>query len=359
MKKITLILLTFVSLLGFGSDKVISEKMFELRKQTGKRTEISQVSSYGYAILSEGDDFYLLDRNKDFEKTLICSKAEDAPQEIKGNRVRFSTNDRYLCINRTEAGRWTLEINDLANKNAIKLLRSEIGNVINASVFDMNNIIYQVRTKENEAKMYLIRNGGEPVFITDGLGGRWSPDGKWFLVEESRMNPDKSARKKRIITLSIFDSDEKKMIETSEFGTSNWIRWSPTSDKIVFSEFGSAGFYIIYFKEQDGKLSIDHSYHFRPDQDKNKYFFTIEPEFSPDGTKISFVRSIEDGHYIYNQNIWILEDGSYQYYQVSEFSSTQISDVTWVNSNEMTVTKENVSDGDKIEIHNVKLKRQQ
>lgn len=358
MKKITLILLTFVSLLGFGSDKVISEKMFELKKQTGKRTEISQVSSYGYAILTEGDDFYLLDKNKDFEKTLICSKAEDTPQEIKGDRVRFSTNDMYLCIKKTEANRKTIEIYDTVSKNK-KQIKSEAGNVVNASVFNMNNIIYQVRTKENEAKTYLIQNGEQPVFITEGIGERWSPDGRWFLVKERKDNPNKNAKRKNIIMLSIYDSDGNKMIETNEFGTSNWIRWSPTSDKIVFSEFGSAGFYIIYFKEQEGKLSIDHSYHFRPEKDENNYYGTLQPEFSPDGTKISFIRSIEDGHYIYNQNVWILEDGSYKYYRVSDFSSTQISDVTWVNSNEMTVIKENVSDRDKIEIHNVKLRRQQ
>jgi len=359
MKKITLILLVFISLVGFSRDKITSEKLFELRKQTGKRTEISQVSSYGYAILTEGDDFYLLDKNKDFKKTLICSKTEGKSQEQKGDRVRFSTNDRYLCINKTEAGKWILEINDLANENGKKLLRSESGNVVNASIFDINNIIYQVRTKENEAKTYLVRNDGQPKFITDGLGGRWSPDGKWFLVKKNQTNPDKSSGKKRKILLSIFDSDGNKMIETSEFGSSNWIRWSPTSDKIVYTEFGSGGFYIIYLKEQNGNLSIDHSYHFRPEQDENKYYFTIEPEFSPDGTKISFIRSIEDGHFTYNQNIWILEDGSYQYYQVSDFNNTQINDLTWINCNEILAIKEDVSVRDKIEIHNIELRRQQ
>jgi len=358
MKKITLFLLIFISTVGFGRDTIISEKIYELKKQTGKKTEISQVSSYGYAILNEGDDFYLLNRNKDFEKVFICSKADKTSQEQKGHRVRFSTNDRYLCINKTEAGRWTLEVNDLVNKNT-KLLRSEIGNVVNASVFNMNNIIYQVRTEENEAKMYLIRNGGQPVFITDGLGGRWSPDGKWFLVKESRVNPDKNAKKKRIMMLSIFDSDGNKMIETNEFGSSNWIRWSPTSDKIILEEFGGCGFYIIYLKEKNGELSIDHSYHFRPDKDANNYYGTLNPEFSQDGTKISFIRSDEDGHYTYNQNIWILEDGSYQYYQVSDFSNTQINDITWLNSNELSVIKEDISDKSNIEIHSIKLGRQQ
>ncbi|MDD5231017.1 MAG: hypothetical protein PHC43_06765 [Candidatus Marinimicrobia bacterium] len=358
MKKITLILLTFLSLVGFSSNKVISEKMFELKKQTGKRTEISQVSSYGYAILSEGDNFYLLDKNNGFEKTLICSKSEDTPQEIIGDRIRFSTNDRYLCIEKKESNRKTLEIYDTVGKNK-KLIKSEVGNVVNASIFDIDNIIYQVRTRENEAKTYLIRNGGQPEFITEGIGERWSPDGKWFFIKGSRDNPDKNAKMKRIMVFSIFDSDGKKMIETSKFGTSNWIRWSPTSDKIVFSEFGSAGFYIIYFKEQDGKLSIDHYYHFRPEKDENNYYGTLQPEFSPDGTKVSFIRSIDDGHYIYNQNIWILEDGSYQYYQVSDFNNTQINDLTWINSNEILAIKEDVSARDKIEIHNLELRRQQ
>ncbi|MFA4922267.1 MAG: hypothetical protein WC611_09070 [Candidatus Neomarinimicrobiota bacterium] len=358
MKKFTLILLVFISLVGFSRDKITSEKLFELRKQTGKRTEISQVSSYGYAILNEGDDFYLLDKKKDFEKTLICSKAKGTSHEQKGDRVRFSTNDRYLCIRKLEGNKKNLEIYDTISKNK-KQIKSEIGNVVNASVFNMDNIIYQVRTKKNEAKTYLIRNGGQPKFITEGIGERWSPDGKWFFVKGTKDNPDNNAKKKRIMILSVFDSDGNKIIETSEFGSSNWIRWSPTSDKIVYSEFGSAGFFIIYLKEQNGKLSIDHSYHFRPDQDENNYFFTIQPKFSQDGTKISFVRSIEDGHYTYNQNIWILEDSSYQYYQVSDFSSTQINDVTWISSNEMAVTKEDVSDRDKIEIHNLELRRQQ
>ncbi|MDO9547769.1 MAG: hypothetical protein Q7J65_02250 [Candidatus Marinimicrobia bacterium] len=358
MKKITLFLLIFISTVGFGKDTINSEKTFELKKQTGKKTKISQVSSYGYAILSEGDDFFLLEYGKNFEKVFICSKADKTSPEQKGARVRFSTNDRYLCINKTEANRKTLEIYDTVSKNT-KQIKTEVGNVVNASVFDMDNIIYQVRTEENEAKTYLIRNGGEPVFITDGLGGRWSPNGKWFLVEESQTNPDKSSKKKRIIMLSIFDSDGNKMIETNEFGTSNWIRWSPTSDKIVYTEFGSAGFYIIYLNDKNGELSIDHSYHFRPDKDVNNYYGTLEPEFSQDGTKISFIRSDEDGHYTYNQNIWILEDGSYRYYQVSDFSNAQINDVTWLKSNELSVIKEDISDRSNIEIHSVKLGRQQ
>jgi len=358
MKKITLFLLIFISIVGFGKDKVSSEKIFELKVQVDKKSEISQVSSYGYAILSEGDDFYLLDRDKDFEKAFICSKAGETSPEQKGDRVRFSTNDRYLCIKKTETNRKNLEIYDTVSKNK-KQIKSEIGNVVNASVFNMNNIIYQVRTEENEAKTYLIRNGKQPVFITEGIGERWSPDGRWFLVKERKDNPNKNAKRKNIIMLSIYDSDGNKMIETNEFGTSNWIRWSPTSDKIVFTEFGSAGFYIIYLKEKNGKLSIDHSYHFRPDKDANNYFFTIQPEFSQDGIKISFIRSIEDGHYTYNQNIWILEDGSYQYYQVSDFSSAQINDITWLNSNELAVIKEDISDKSNIEIHSIKLGRQQ
>lgn len=159
--------------------------------------------------------------------------------------------------------------------------------------------------------------------------------------------------------LSIFDSAGNKIIETSEFGTSNWIRWSPTSDKIVFTEFGSAGFNIIYLDDKNGDLTIDHSYHFRPDKDENNYYGTLYPEFSQDGTKISFIRSDEDGHYTYNQNIWILEDGSYQYYQVSDFSNTLIDDVTWMNENELSVIKRDISDKSNIEIHSIKLGRRQ
>ena len=358
MKKIILYFTIFISIVGFGKDGIKSEKIYELKKQTGKKTEISQVSSYGYAILSEGDDFYLLDRDKDFEKAFICSKAEKTLPEQKGDRVRFSTNDLYLCINKTETNRKTLEIYDIVSKNK-KQLKSEIGNVVNASVFNMDNIIYQLRQGKTGGKIYLLKNSGDPIFITNGIGERWSPNGKWFLVKEKKDNPDKNTGRKKITKLSIFDFNGNKMIETSEFGISNWIRWSPTSNKIILEEFGGCGFYIIYLSDKNGKLSIDHSYHFRPDKDANNYYGTLNPEFSQDGTKISFIRSDEDGHYTYNQNIWIFEDGSYRYYQISDFSSAQINDITWMNSNEITVIKEDISERDKIEIHSIKLGRQQ
>lgn len=342
MKKMTFFLIILISISGFGQRKISSEKIFELQVPEEKKSDILQVSSYGYLILSEGDDFYLLDKNREYEKVHLYSKKGKTPRERMGERAKFSTNDRYLCISKFEGNRKTLEIYDTISKKS-KEIETEIGNVVNASVLDMDNIIYQVRTKGQEAKVFLIKNGGQPTFITDGIGERWSPDGKKFIVKESRPSLDDPKRRINTVFVSIFNSSGQKLMETSEFGIVNWVRWSPTSDKIVLYKGGN--FYIIYLNEVDGKLFIEKKYHFKGFEHKEgKYYSAGYPKFSPSGSKISFKRIIEDGHRVLDEDVWILEDGSYDYYSIADFDNAHIKYFTWtISGNVLVVIQKDIN----------------
>ena len=74
--------------------------------------------------------------------------------------------------------------------------------------------------------------------------------------------------------------------------------------------------------------------------DKNQYYGVLNPEWSPDGSKISFLRVTEDGHISLDENVWILEDISYSCYAISDFKNAHISNITWSQSGEIYVIKE-------------------
>jgi len=357
MKRMIFLTFVFFFTFVFAQPRGISKKVYVLQShRNGKPVGITKISSYGYILVEENDNFYLYDINNNFKRSLVYTKRGKTPREKRLENVLFYPNDRYLRIKKPENGRNILEIRDLLS-NKKRVLRSDIGNVISAEVIDINNILYQVRTPENFAKTYLVKNGRNPIFIADGIPVGYSPNGKWLLISEDETVLWGTRKRQRFKALAIFNSNGEKVLETSEFGITNWHRWSPTSDKLVISEFGSSAFYIIYLEEKNGKIFIKNKRYFKPPKDENGYYFAAEPKFSPDGTKISFLRDIEDGHITYNENIWILEDGTYYYYQVSNFSNTLIKDVKWINNNELMVIRKDALGGNanNLEVYRIKL----
>ena len=358
MKRMIFLSFVFFFTFVFAQPRGISKKVHVLQSHRKRKSvSITKISSHGYILVEENGNFYLYDINNNFKRSLVYTKRGQTPDERRLETVLFSSsNDRYLCIKKPENGKNILEIRDLLS-NKKRVLRSDIGNVISAKVLDINNILYQVRTPENFAKTYLVKNGRNPIFITDGIPEGYSPDGKWLLISEGETVLWGTRKRQRFKTLSIFNSDGEKVLETSEFGISNWHRWSPTSDKLVISKFGFSAFYIVYLEERNGKLVIRDKYYFNPPEDENGYYSVDMPQFSPDGKKISFIRAIDDGHITYNENIWILEDGTYNYYQVSNFSNTLIENVKWINNNELVVIRKDALGGNasNLEVYRIKL----
>jgi len=341
MKKITLIMILF-SIFGFSQQpKFVYNEVYKTETAIGNKDDILKISSYGYIIKSEGDDFFLLDKDKNFEKSHIYTKRGKTPRERKGEKVMLSTNDRYLCIIEFETDKTVLQVYDTINKKS-KVIQHQKSNVVTASIYNLDKILYQIRESMSPPKVYLLEDDKEPIFVTEGLGEKWSPNGKWFLVEECMGTADKFGRKP-ISKFSLFDSDRKKVFETTEFGIEGPVRWSPNSDKLVIGNYGGTSFYIIYLEEVEKKLIVKNKYHFpgfNNEPDKNQYYGVLNPEWSPDGSKISFLRMTEDGHISLDENVWILEDISYSCYAISDFKNAHISNITWSQSGEIYVIKE-------------------
>jgi len=57
------------------------------------------------------------------------------------------------------------------------------------------------------------------------------------------------------------------------------------------------GFYITYFSEFDGSLQVEKTYHFVGTEKTGiNQSVILSPTWSPDGSFIAFINSIEDGH---------------------------------------------------------------
>jgi len=341
MKKIIFIVILFSGLVLSQQLKVVYNEVYQTETAIGNKDDILKISSYGYIIKSEGDDFSLIDKDKNFERLHIYNRKGKTQKERQRESMRFSPNDRYLCINELEDNRTVLKIYDTINKN-YRVIKHQKGNIVTASVYSMEKILYQVREKMSPPKVYMLESDQEPIFITEGLGEMWSPNGKWFLVEECVGTADRFGRKP-ISKFAIFNSDREKVFETAEFGIVGPIRWSPNSDKLIIGNHAGTSFYIVYLEEIGGKLIIKNKYHFtgfENEPEKKRYYGVMNPECSPDGSKISFKRTSSDGHISFGDNIWILEDTSYNCYAISDFKDTDISDITWSQSGEIFAIKE-------------------
>ncbi|MBD3338854.1 MAG: hypothetical protein GF353_07090 [Candidatus Lokiarchaeota archaeon] len=325
---------------------------------------IQHVSSGGLVIVSENRvDYFLINALKKVYKeeniysTQIRSRREN---------IWFSSNDRYLLIKRKEGRESILKIYDTIKDTSIVVRHNE-GNVVSASVKDLENILYQVRSKNSRAKIYLITDNNPPVFVTEGIGEKWAPNGKFFysdyykneeltigeksqfglLSEEeaiAALESGKYQQEKIEIGFGIFNTRCVKLLDL-DFEMIDWLNWASNSLKISIEDRYSRGFYIVYLYENDNNLSIDNVYHFNDFKEVNRlYIRCYFPTWSPDCTKVAFVKSTENSESIIENSLWILEDGKYNYYQIKSFGNAIIKEIKWINNYELlTLIKSNIN----------------
>ena len=184
-----------------------------------------------------------------------------------------------------------------------------------------------------------------PNYITEGIGAFWSPDGKWFLVKKGEYVKDSSNTKRakllgyKIIKkpiYSIYGCNGEKILDIKNHDDINFIRWSPTSDKIVFTELGDIGFYIIYFKSSDNFITIEKVFHFEgfPKEGEN-VALALNPTWSPDANWISYIRNIENGNTILENSIFVYNINTHQQHSVVSYNDKNIEKIIWLSNNEL------------------------
>lgn len=221
------------------------------------------------------------------------------------------------------------------------------GEVSYASVVNKNQILYEVRPPREYAKIYLVNEDfSNPKCIGDGFTPLWSPNGKWFLArkaEYDKENLDDKMSKHfgfKIIqkpTYSIYNYLGKKILDIKNHDDVSYIKWAPASDKIVLKEFDE-GFYIIYLKSVNDKLEIEKEYHFEGfAKEGENVAFTIDPNWSPDGNWIALNKSIEDGHRILENSLYIYNPKSDEKNKIISYDDQIIQKITWISDHQLLI----------------------
>ena len=325
-------------------------------------SEIYRLSSRGRFVIKDNhwrtDDFYLADIRNPSEKKFLFSRSKSN----RAKSVRFDrTNDRYLILNKSQGGKSFLEIFDTITKE-FRDIKNEYGDIVFASVSDLQNILYQIRPKDARPQIYLVNNSSE-ILLGDGMGEQWAPNGKWFTFK-SPVNPELTlsekieygkrrseeasaairsgqySREKILWVYGVYSSGGEKFFDITGFRIVDWLRWAPDSKKMVLKDRYNNGFYIIYFKETKGMLEHKNAFHLENFHVNENVFsdFSI-PTWSPDGSKIAFKRSLCNSDQMLGDNIWILEENSYNYYQITNFNKAEIKNIKWTNNKEILFTK--------------------
>lgn len=320
---------------------------------------IHEISGNGLALISENKDLYVYHHIEDGVGKTSLKEFILSSDQFPVEMARFSLYNRYVIIRIKKGEKTSLNIYDIQTQNT-RTIEHDTGNVINATISPTTaDILYEVRIFGESPKIYLLEEyDSEPILVAEGIGARWSPDGKWFFVRTIKDSGVKLKEKYFAGKISkseylekaktkktrspdpapywIYSADGEPILELED--RIHWIQWSPTSDKLVVQKYGEISFHIVYLKEHSNKLDIERVYHFPgfPPSDK-VYASASRPIWSPDGSKIAFIKIDGDGHYDLGWDVWILEDNTYTYYPITNSKDIRLRNLTWATANELYV----------------------
>jgi len=269
--------------------------------------------------------FYLSDVDNPSSEVLLLTAQADAKPSV---RLREDVNFVYYRF--TEMGRAILGIYKVVTGERL-YIKDPAKDIVSASVSPVNGLIlYQAREpwqnrkrKETDYPQVFMAepNGTNARFITNGMGERWSPDGKWFLVKRPERNVDTSSGKRTNWELCIFSADGKFKLELEGFERASTYQWSPTSDHIVLGMYSGKGFQVLALKESDGSLEVVKVHDFTAGDDWR--IGLRQPSWSLDGKKISYIKSYSDerGHTYIRNELWIASTDGEKAFKLTETGS--------------------------------------
>ncbi|MBI4547178.1 MAG: hypothetical protein HY707_04305 [Ignavibacteriae bacterium] len=248
---------------------------------------------------------------------------------------RFISYGIYVLIYYTQTkNTWSSKIYEAKIQNSTNqpYWSSEGGNTASASVSSVTGqILYEVRNDSIEVYLKSQREK-EARFTTSGLGARWSPNGRWFLVSRQptgyRGKPKERFLKGKITKeefekeikerrdqkpwkwpLTIFDSTGNEVLRLEEFNEIGY--WSSTSNRFLYDESGGKGFSILELELSATKPHMKSVFHYDgPNVPAREGWFEeislpSGNQWSPDGMDIIFIRGESEGHTVQNYSIWI------------------------------------------------------
>lgn len=338
--------------------QLLQEEVYKVSSTENKISEIRQISPTGFALILETDNniknYYLVNLFDKKEKKLLFSS-----QQERREVIRFSENSRFITYSITEGDRYAMKIYDTKD-GKIKEINNPNGDIIYASVISMDNILYELRPPKDYPKIYLLDGNTNNIkLIGDGMTPMWSPDGKWFLARKAEY--EKSNTKSKKVKLegyeivkkpiySIYNYQGQKILDIKNHENINFIQWSHSSDKIVFTKLGIMGFYIVYLKFSNNIAEIEKEYHFKGFTKKEEnVVFVDNPTWSPNGNWISFVKSIEDGHSVLERSIYIHNTSTNQQREIINLKSETLQEIEWISDYELlTIEERNNKSNDKV-----------
>jgi len=139
-------------------------------------------------------------------------------------------------------------------------------------------------------------DGGEPTRITkiDKVGlsfnsPRWSPDGKRLaFISKDPIKSEEGKKTEGIWTIDV-QGREPKVLTKEMKGLYGGLSWSPDSENIIFSKYDKDKNQIYIVSSKGGAIR----------KLKMEGFW---PDYSPDGSKIAFVKSLTKNEY------WLIEN---------------------------------------------------
>ncbi len=189
-KLCSIICITFYSCLFFAVCSAPPLSADELATQTetlcsesfeSQNVDFHSISNNGTAIVSETDgqnlNFYLCDLESRSKELLFRCPPK--------TRVKFSDDCRYIVKQLLEKTNTYAEIFD-TQTGEVKILQHKDGQVVAPSISQITgDVLYQLREFGVPPKIFCLKKGeSEPIFMTEGIGQSWSPDGKWFAVNK-------------------------------------------------------------------------------------------------------------------------------------------------------------------------------